>query len=152
MNDASQTMATRPVFALQSGVRAIGEGGQADTARYASTVYLLAVGVTIVTRRVVLTVLLFVLGIVAAILHRLRDGSMSRDEDSRRSAGWRRDRRRIRPALARVADLRRRAGGLMNGRPRHARSRNTTGGTVDVQARATAGRREHGLKVAIMSP
>ena len=39
-----------------------------------------------------------------------------------------------------------------NGRPRHARSRNTTGGTVDVQARATAGRREHGLRVAIMSP
>ena len=109
-------------------------------------------GVTIVTLRVVLTVLLFVLGIAAAILHRLRDGSMSRDEDSRRSAGWRRDRRRIRPALARVADLRRRAGGLMNGRPRHARSRNTTGGTVDVQARATAGRREYGLKVAIMSP
>ena len=49
-------------------------------------------------------------------------------------------------------NLRRRAGGLMNRGPRHARSRNTTGGTVDVQARGHGDRREHGLKVAFLSP
>ncbi len=40
--------------------------------------------------------------------------------------------------------FRRRAGGLMNGRPLHARSQNTTGRTVEVQARATADRRKRG--------